>query len=628
MIGPARSFSITALLVSLLITLGSSIAQAGGGPENVFLVVNPQSVDSMTVANYYIKLRDIPDRNVFYLEWDPAEGLTNINIFRDKILLPILDEIKNRGLIGQIDYVVYSTDYPWGIEINQDINRFLAETKNQQSKAQKQTAEQLSQATEVDNQNSPNSQDLKPIEWPKILTKRGSLTGLTYLYQLVLTKQPIYYTNLMANHYMRPMKGKEQTVPTIAFSNRLRFDANGKPTNEMTGCKYLLSVALGITGTQDRRGNSVEEIIQYLERSVKADATFPQGIIYYDVNDDVRSTVRQPGFEAAIHALAELGVQAEIINKYPPKEAMNIMGLTLGTPAIDLKPWLRGIRPGAICDNLTSHAGNMGPKNSQTSITEFLKAGMAGASGTVLEPYAIPAKFPSPMIHVHYARGCSLAEAFYQSIYGPYQTLIVGEPLCKPWAEIPKVSVKMGMRGNASKLQEIQPNQAISGKLILYPSAELADNQKVHHFEVYLDGHLIGICLRRGVIPINTARLGDGYHELRVVAVAPQPVYTRGYKIVPIKTSNHNRSIEVEHTPAKEVRLGESILVEAKCPNATRIEIEHNSRTVGKIDGGNGQVKIDANELGKGPVTLQVVGILGNGAKNRVLGKPISVEVK
>ena len=45
------------------------------------------------------------------------------------------------------------------------------------------------------------------------------------------------------------------------------------------------------------------------------------------------------------------------------------------------------------------------------------------------------------MIHVHYARGCSLAEAFYQSVCGPYQLLIVGDPLCRPWANIPQVSV-------------------------------------------------------------------------------------------------------------------------------------------------------------------------------------------
>ena len=60
----------------------------------------------------------------------------------------------------------------------------------------------------------------------------------------------------------------------------------------------------------------------------------------------------------------------------------------------------------------------------QTPLSEFLRFGAAGASGTVTEPYSpSPTKFPSPMIQVHYARGCTLAEAFYQSVSGPYQLL-------------------------------------------------------------------------------------------------------------------------------------------------------------------------------------------------------------
>ena len=40
-------------------------AQAGGGPENVFVVVNSASWASQSVANHFIKLRDIPPVNVY-----------------------------------------------------------------------------------------------------------------------------------------------------------------------------------------------------------------------------------------------------------------------------------------------------------------------------------------------------------------------------------------------------------------------------------------------------------------------------------------------------------------------------------------------------------------------------------
>jgi hypothetical protein len=598
-------FSVVSLFV-----LSSASAQAGGGPENVFLVVNPNSVDSMTVANHYIKMRDIPDRNVFYLEWDPKIGITNIDTFREKILQPILKEISDRGLIGQIDYVIYSVDYPWRVNLSQDTNRFIAATKKEQEE----------------------KGSTKPVQWPKTLTRAGSINGLTYLYQQVLTKQPVY-TNLKANRYARIGHGNKPALPTIGFSNRLLLDASGNPTKETSGknagFQYLLSVCLGVTNKYDRRGNTVEEIIHYLNRSVQADATFPNGNIYFDDSNGIRNRVRKPFYKPAIQALSELGIKAEMADPCPPKDATNIMGLTFGAATKDIQRWQKEIQPGAICDNLTSFGGVMLKKIGQTPISDFMRFGMAGASGTVTEPYAIPPKFPNAMIYVHYARGCSLAEAFYQSVHGPYQLLIVGEPLCKPWAKIPKVLIRIRKQDPNAKTPflTVRPNQVISGKQVLRPFSKHPGDEKAHHFEIYLDGHLIGICLWDGEIPFNTKLFSDGYHELRVVAVGPQPIYTRGYTIVPIRINNQKRAATGKATPSKTVLFGEPVTIKARCPGAKGIEIEQNGRIVAKIDGPTGEAEIDTNQLGKGPVSLQVFGVFGEGSKNRVPGRPISLEV-
>src|SRR5439155_20914049 len=85
--------------------------------------------------------------------------------------------------------------------------------------------------------------------------------------------------------------------------------------------------------------------------------------------------------------------------------------------------------------------GGVFDNGSQTKLTEFLRYGAAGASGTVAEPLAIWMKFPLPYVHVHYAEGCSLAEAFYQSVFGPYQLLIVGDPLARPFAKFAQVTL-------------------------------------------------------------------------------------------------------------------------------------------------------------------------------------------
>jgi len=57
----------------------------------------------------------------------------------------------------------------------------------------------------------------------------------------------------------------------------------------------------------------------------------------------------------------------------------------------------------------------------------------------VQEPYSLQSKFPVPFLHGYYADGCSLAEAFYQSVLRPYQLIVVGDPLARPFARFAKV---------------------------------------------------------------------------------------------------------------------------------------------------------------------------------------------
>ena len=85
------------------------------------------------------------------------------------------------------------------------------------------------------------------------------------------------------------------------------------------------------------------------------------------------------------------------------------------------------------------------------------------------------------MIQVHYARGCTLAEAFYQSVWSPYQLLIVGDPLCRPWADIPRVSAK-----------GVEAGVTVRGRLTLEPSAVLPGGGEVASFQLFCDGVRIG----------------------------------------------------------------------------------------------------------------------------------------
>ena len=171
----------------------------------------------------------------------------------------------------------------------------------------------------------------------------------------------------------------------------------------------------------------------------------------------------------------------------------------------------------------------------QTPFSEYLRYGAAGTSGTVAEPFAIINKFPIPMIQVHYARGCTLAEAFYQSIFAPYQLLIVGDPLCRPWASIPQV-----------KLSGVKPDHIVKGTLTISPSATTAPGHGIDHFELFVNGSRAAMCKPDDVLTLDTTLLPDGYQELRVVAVESGLIQSQGREILSIITENHGRKIDAK----------------------------------------------------------------------------------
>ena len=108
------------ILTVALIASCCTITRAGGGPDNMFLVVNNNSSDSQTVANHYINWRNIPASHVLYLDWEHDTqwgfGHCQSTEFRP-FLQTIIDTIASRKLEEQIDYICYSSDFPFQINL-------------------------------------------------------------------------------------------------------------------------------------------------------------------------------------------------------------------------------------------------------------------------------------------------------------------------------------------------------------------------------------------------------------------------------------------------------------------------------------------------------------------------------
>ena len=588
--GSFRSFFL-AVLVADLLTGSAGVAVAGGGPENVLLVVNSNSTDSLTIANHYVQLRRIAPVNVMTLPWDPDAQTSDVDAFRKQILIPVLATIEQRRLARQIDYIIYSSDFPWGISVSPDIERYLENA----GKAPEDGTEPKAKPT-----------------WPKQLTSMAALNGLTYLYQAVLSGNP-GYVELRSNFYMRRPLALQRDEPTLAFDAFHQFGPHGELLDS-GGRRYMLSMVLAVTAG---RGNTVPEVLSYLGRSATADGTHPGGTIYFAKNNDIRSKVRHAAFPEASRQLAKLGIASKIVDGKIPQGRNDVQGAVIGTAAFNWKSSGSTILPGAICEHFTSYGGKMTAGAGQTPLSELLRYGAAGASGTVTEPYSIAEKFPTAMVQVHYARGCSLAEAFYQTIHGPYQLLIVGDPLCRPWANIPRVSC-----------EGVRPGETVTGKLSIRPTATVPRGGEVDRFELFVDGLLATECDALGTLELDTATLGDGHHELRVVAFEAGPIRSQGRLIVPVNTANHGRKISVSATPSGKVTSGKAVVLRVASPGSYGTVVLHNSRLLGRVDGEQGAVEIDTSTLGTGPVRLRVVALGRGGPTDYVHAKPIELTVE
>jgi hypothetical protein len=291
-------------------------------------------------------------------------------------------------------------------------------------------------------------------------------------------------------------------------------------------------------------------------------------------------------------------VKAEVVSGLVPQKKDDVMGAMMGTAKVDWALCQSKILPGAICEHFTSSGGLMIENGGQTPLTELIRYGAAGASGTVVEPLAYPNKFPHPALQVHYARGCTLAESFYQSVKGPYQLLIVGDPLCRPWANIPQVEVS-----------GVRPEETVSGTLTLSAQGTPSGSEPVDRFEWYVNGVRFGGSSPGDVISIDTSQVADGWAEISVAGIEATSVATEGRVVIPVRVDNHGHSVRFvgQTGDIQRAHWGRPLKLAVEATGAKSIEVYLNTRPLGKVDGAAGEVTIQPVLLGFGRVQLSAV---------------------
>src|SRR5690606_2875096 len=129
-----------------------------------------------------------------------------------------------------------------------------------------------------------------------------------------------------------------------------------------------------------------------------------------------------------------------------------------------------------------------------------------------------PGKFPHPRLHHFYWHGASLGEAYLRSAqYLPFQIVLYGDPICRPFSHIPQVTIPDLPTGAASGAITIRPGAGTS-----HPSAGIG------RIDLYINGILYNSGAPGAAVRIDTTALPEGASEIVAVAIDDTDVESSG----------------------------------------------------------------------------------------------------
>jgi uncharacterized protein (TIGR03790 family) len=168
-----------------------------------------------------------------------------------------------------------------------------------------------------------------------------------------------------------------------------------------------------------------------IDRGVAADGSMPNGTAFLVETSDKNRSVRKVFFPSIKSRLGDQ-IEVKILQVEAIKAQQNVMFYFTGkTRVSDLNS--NDYLPGAVADHLTSTGGVL-VGGLQMSAMDWLKAGVTGSYGNVVEPCNFTEKFPNPLIMMeHYLAGETLIEAYWKSVKMPGQGVFIGDPLASPY---------------------------------------------------------------------------------------------------------------------------------------------------------------------------------------------------
>lgn len=553
---PNRACTAAALFLAAF----AGSARAGGSAENILLIVNPASAESMYVADYYKNVRNIPDANILYMEptasndssipalYSAASGL-NGN------LDGLSGFLANAAIANHIDYIVvantgaFYTDAPGYI-----------------------------------------TDGCSPV---------GRLSQAS-LFTTAFMKTTILAGNVPSTMQNQYFNSSPNQPP--AFSSATLW-LGGNATTSPSGKRYYIGAQLGYTGAN---GNTLAEVLAMIDRAAAADGTHPPGTFYFINTTDTIRNVRSPQFPAVVSDIIARGGSATILNGIIPDFHFDNLGIMTGWPDPPVDGGQIGPQPGSFCDHLTSWAATFDNPN-QTKIASWIRRGAAGSAGEVEEPCNYTGKFPHAVFHSLYFQGMSMGEAWLRSVaYVPFQGLLYGDPITRPWATLPVVT------GNI-------PSGTVSGNVVFTPAATTTlSGAAIAGFTLFIDGVQQTTRLPGQAFTIDTVAMPDGWHELRVLAWDNTTIKNTGRWIGSFTSNNYGRAA----TLGLNTLSGDMTTLFAASAAGTggtvqELRLIQNGRVLAAAPGGAASLQAYGRNLGSGTSRVQVEALFADGRTAR-----------
>lgn len=536
-------------------------ASAGGTGESVLIIANPLSHDALAAANYYKAARDVPDTNVLYI--DPAA--INFSTFAEINLPAFLGTLSQRSIADHIDMVLVMP----GSQFKVNATGLVA--------------------------------DQCPV--PMTAFSTASCYSMAFIADEVLTGT---LTFSEGNRYTAGAN-----LP-VAFDSETSYLA-GQPSTDPEARRYFIGAMLGYTGDN---GNTLAEIYNMVDRSVAADGTRPSGTFYFmDNQADPARNVRFSTYSNAITKLGQVGATGALLPGKLPVGEHDCLGIMSGFANSGLESANLTILPGAFTDHLTSFAATF-DTSSQMKVASWIRKGASGSVGTIQEPCNITGKFPKANTHTVYFQGLSLGEAAFRGLlYVPFQGLIYGDPLTRPFAYIPEVTVP-----NA-------PTSPVSGTVTLTPLATTPHpTALVTTLDLLVDGVLVQSITNGSNFALDTTTLDEGHHDLRVLAADDTGVRSVGRWIGSIEVDNsiHDAAASAS-SQTGDLATPFEFSISGSGGSSSGARIWCNGRVVGSVETLPGVATVHGRLLGAGVADVRAEVIFDDGTS--AWAEPISLTI-